>query len=121
MKAGRVSSPFCIGLRSNIASRKRSAASLTRKRQKAFIEAYENFAEFSWSRRLGCSWTRASYPCRASGGCWAPAKDKMAIEQISGRQRLNIHGAIDLETGKTAMIDVEIVGRFNDPLCIGVE
>ncbi|MGC8534405.1 MAG: IS630 family transposase, partial [Rhizomicrobium sp.] len=27
----------------------------------------------------------------------------------SGRQRLNIHGAIDLESGKTAMIDVETV------------
>ena len=42
-------------------------------------------------------------------GCWAPAKDHLAIEQTSGRQRLNVHGAIDLETGKTAMIDVETV------------
>jgi hypothetical protein len=42
-------------------------------------------------------------------GCWAPAEDNLAIEQTSGRQRLNIHGAIDLETGKTAMIDVETV------------
>ena len=33
----------------------------------------------------------------------------MAIEQTSGRQRLNVHGAIDRETGKTAMIDVETV------------
>ena len=42
-------------------------------------------------------------------GCWAPNKEKLAIEQTSGRQRLNIHGAIDLETGKTKMIDVETV------------
>ena len=42
-------------------------------------------------------------------GCWAPAKEHLAIEQTSGRHRLNIHGAIDLETGKTAMIDVETV------------
>ncbi len=42
-------------------------------------------------------------------GCWAPAKENLAIEQTSGRQRLNIHGALDLETGKTAMIDVETV------------
>jgi hypothetical protein len=42
-------------------------------------------------------------------GCWAPAKEKLAIEQTSGRQRLNIHGAIDLETGKTATNDVETV------------
>ncbi len=42
-------------------------------------------------------------------GCWAPAKENLAIEQTSGRRRLNIHGAIDLETGRTAMIDVETV------------
>jgi transposase len=42
-------------------------------------------------------------------GCWAPAKENLAIEQTSGRERLNIHGALDLETGKTAMIDVESV------------
>jgi transposase len=41
--------------------------------------------------------------------CWAPVKERLAIEQTSGRQRLNIHGAIDLETGKTATIDVETV------------
>ena len=38
-------------------------------------------------------------------GCWAPSQEKLAIEQTSGRQRLNIHGALDLETGKTAMIE----------------
>ena len=32
-----------------------------------------------------------------------------AIEQTSGRQRVNIHGAIDLETGQTRMIEVETV------------
>jgi hypothetical protein len=42
-------------------------------------------------------------------GCWAPAGENLAIEQTSGRPRLNIHRAIDLETGKTATIDVETV------------
>ncbi len=28
------------------------------------------------------------------------------MEQSSGRQRLNIHGAIDLETGQTSMLEV---------------
>jgi hypothetical protein len=37
-------------------------------------------------------------------GCWAPKDVKVAIEGTSGRQRLNIHGAIDLETGATHMI-----------------
>ena len=33
----------------------------------------------------------------------------MAITQSSGRDRLNIHGAIDLETGNTRMLDVLVV------------
>jgi len=37
-------------------------------------------------------------------GCWAPAKENLAIEQTSGRQRLNVHGALDLETGKTGSV-----------------
>jgi hypothetical protein len=33
-------------------------------------------------------------------GCWAPKQDNLAIEQTSGRDRINIHGAINLETGR---------------------
>ena len=39
-------------------------------------------------------------------GCWAPKQEKLAIEQTSGRERINIHGAIDLATGQTRMIEV---------------
>ena len=39
-------------------------------------------------------------------GCWAPKAVPVAVEQSSGRDRLNIHGAIDLETGQTVMKDV---------------
>jgi hypothetical protein len=39
-------------------------------------------------------------------GCWAPKGKPVAVEQSSGRDRLNIHGAIDLETGQTVMKDV---------------
>ena len=42
-------------------------------------------------------------------GCWAPKDCKVAVSQTSGRQRLNIHGAIDLETGSTRMIEVTTV------------
>ena len=34
---------------------------------------------------------------------------QIAVAQTSGRQRLNIHGAIDLETGYTRMLEVETV------------
>jgi hypothetical protein len=42
-------------------------------------------------------------------GCWAPKDQAIAVEQSSGRDRLNIHGAIDLETGRTVMKDVLVV------------
>jgi hypothetical protein len=42
-------------------------------------------------------------------GCWAPKQDKLAIEHTSGRERINIHGAINLESGQTWMIDVQTV------------
>ena len=39
-------------------------------------------------------------------GCWAPKQVPVAVQQSSGRDRLNIHGAVDLETGQTIMKDV---------------
>ena len=32
-------------------------------------------------------------------GCWAPKEENLAIEQTTGRQRINNPGAIDLKTG----------------------
>ena len=40
---------------------------------------------------------------------WAPRQEKLAIERTSGRERINIHGAIDLATGQTRMIEVVTV------------
>jgi hypothetical protein len=37
----------------------------------------------------------------------------IAVSQSSGRQRLNIHGAIALETGKTRMIEVATVNAIS--------
>ena len=42
-------------------------------------------------------------------GCWAPKDTPIAVEQTSGRQRLNIHGAINLETGQTQMLEAETI------------
>ena len=79
-------------------------------KQKAFIETYETLLN-SLGPDEAVLFVDAVHPTHASRavGCWAPAEQHLAIEQTSGRQRLNIHGAIDLETGKTAMIDVETV------------
>jgi transposase len=46
-------------------------------------------------------------------GCWGPKDVPVALEQSSGRDRLNIHGAIDLETGQTVMKDVLTVDAMS--------
>ena len=83
---------------------------LDAEKQKAFIETYQRLLN-SLGPDQAVLFLDAVHPPHAARpvGCWAPAKENLAIEQTSGRQRLNIHGAIDLETGKTAMIDVETV------------
>src|SRR5262245_29668399 len=57
-------------------------------------------------------WRRTTSIRSSSGrcvGCWAPKDIPVPITQSSGRERLNIHGAIDLETGSTRMLDVLVV------------
>lgn len=75
-------------------------------KQKGFIEAYENLLN-SLGPDETVLFMDAVHPTHAARpvGCWAKAKDNLAIEQTSGRQRLNVHGAIDLETGRTAAIE----------------
>jgi len=79
-------------------------------KQRAFIEAYEDLLN-SLGPNEGVVFGDAVHPTHQARpvGCWAPKQEQLAIEQTSGRQRINIHGVIDLETGKTAIIDVETV------------
>ena len=46
-------------------------------------------------------------------GCWAPAGTKLAVQQTGGRDRLNVHGAIDLETGRTCMLETASVDALS--------
>jgi transposase len=83
---------------------------LDEEKQRAFIAAYEKLLN-SLGAGEAVLFADAVHPTHAArpAGCWAPKGDKLAIEQTSGRQRINIHGAIDLETGQTRMIEVETV------------
>ncbi len=83
---------------------------LNTEKQKDFISSYESLLNALGTDEV-VMFIDAVHPTHAARpvGCWAPNKEKLAIGQTSGRQRLNIHGAIDLETGKTKMIDVETV------------
>jgi len=79
---------------------------LDKEKQRAFIESYDNLLN-SLADNEAVLFADAVHPTHAArpAGCWAPSQEKLAIEQTSGRQRINIHGAIDLETGQTRMIE----------------
>ena len=76
-------------------------------KQKAFIEVYNALLN-GLSDDEAVMFADAVHPTHAvrPAGCWAPKDTKVAVEQNSGRDRLNIHGAIDLETGKTCMLEM---------------
>ncbi len=80
------------------------------KKQQAFIDSYEDLQN-SLGPDEAVLFADAVHPTHAArpAGCWAPKQEKLAIEQTSGRERINIHGAIDLETGQTRMIEAQTV------------
>ena len=75
-------------------------------KQKAFIAFYENLRN-SLPDNEAVLFADAVHPAHAvrPAGCWAPKHFHLAIEQTSGRQLINIHGAIDLQTGQTRMLE----------------
>jgi len=79
---------------------------LNEAKQKAFIASYEKLMN-SLGEDEAVLFADAVHPTHAARpvGCWAPRQENLAIEQTSGRQRINIHGAINLETGQTRMIE----------------
>jgi len=83
---------------------------LNKEKQQAFIESYDNLLN-ALADNEAVLLVDAVHPTHAArpAGCWAPSCEKLAIEQTSGRQRINIHGAIDLATGQTRMIEVVTV------------
>lgn len=79
-------------------------------KQAAFIESYETLLNQLDADEV-VLFGDAVHPTHAVRpvGCWAPRDMSVAVSQTSGRQRLNIHGAIDLETGNTRMLAVPTV------------
>ena len=79
-------------------------------KQQAFIDDYDKLLN-NLDDDEAVVFADAVHPTHEArpAGCWAPKDEQVAIEQTSGRQRLNIHGAIDLETGATRMIEVTTV------------
>jgi transposase len=83
-------------------------------KQQAFIEAYETLLNRLPANEV-VMFADAVHPAYAARpvGCWAPKDIQIAVPQTSGRDRLNIHGAIDLETGNTRMLEVATVNALS--------
>ena len=79
-------------------------------KQQAFIDDYENLLN-TMEIDEAVVFVDAVHPTHQVRpvGCWAPKGVAIAVEQTTGRDRLNIHGAINLETGRTQVLDVERV------------
>ena len=71
---------------------------LDEKKQQDFIKAYNALLN-SLPKDEAVMFADAVHPTHIVRpvGCWAPKDAKVAVEQNSGRDRLNIHGAISLE------------------------
>ena len=79
-------------------------------KQAAFIKSYEELLNHLDADEA-VLFADAVHPTHSVRpvGCWAPKDTPIAVAQTSGRQRLNIHGGIGLETGHTRMLEVETV------------
>ena len=107
-----------IALLHRIGMEHRKPTAISRKldpaKQAAFIKGYEALVN-QLSAAEAVIFVDAAHPTHAVRpvGCWAPKELPVAVEQSSGRDRLNIHGAIDLETGQTVMKDVLTVDALS--------
>ena len=88
-------------------------------KQEAFIKAYNALLN-RLSADEAAIFADAVHPTHAVRpvGCWAPKEMAVAVEQSSGRDRLNIHGAVDLETGQTIVKDVLSVDALSTILLL---
>jgi transposase len=79
-------------------------------RQRQFIARYANLLNHLPGDEM-VMFSDAVHPVHGAQavGCWVPRGAEVAVEQTTGRERLNIQGAIDLESGQTQMHLVERV------------
>jgi transposase len=92
-------------------------------KQQAFIEMYNKLLK-SLSDDEAVMFIDAVHPTHTVRpvGCWAPQDQDIAVDQSSGRDRINIHGAINLETGQTRIIEVPTVNAVSTiALLSGIE
>jgi len=82
--------------------------------QKKFINAHEDLRN-SLTPDEAIVYVDAVHPTHQTrfAGRWLPRDQRCAIATASGRDRLNLHGAIDLETGLIRIIEVQTVDAMS--------
>ena len=85
-------------------------AKIDAEKQQAFIKAHEDLRN-SLGPDETIVYVDAVHPTHQAspGGRWLPQDVRCAVPVTSGRERINLHGAIDLETGATQIVEVEKV------------
>ncbi len=82
--------------------------------QRAFIERHEDLRN-SLGPDEAIVYADAVHPTHQVqyAGQWQPRDARCAIPANSGRKRLNLHGAIDLETGMTRIVEAVMVDAIS--------
>jgi transposase len=82
--------------------------------QRAFIERHEDLRN-SLGLDEAIVYADAVHPTHQVqyAGQWQPRDARCAIPANSGRKRLNLHGAIDLETGMTRIVEAVMVDAMS--------
>ena len=81
--------------------------------QQAFIDLYEGLSNLLLPNEkvLFVDAVHPEYQSRPAHG-WFPKDQKTAIKTTSGRKRLNIHGALDLETSEFIFVEAEKINAI---------
>ncbi len=87
---------------------------ITVEQQEKFIASHDNLRDHLQPDEA-VLYADAVHPTHQSRpvGCWAPKDENIALRTASGRDRMNVHGAIDLETGVTVIKEVLVVDALS--------
>jgi transposase len=87
---------------------------ITVEQQEKFIASHDNLRDHLQPDEA-VLYADAVHPTHQSrpAGCWAPKDENIALRTASGRDRMNVHGAIDLETGVTVIKEVLVVDALS--------
>lgn len=88
--------------------------------QRRFIASYESLLNHLPADEM-VMFADAVHPVHGARpvGCWVRPDAAVAVEQTTGRDHLNIHGALDLESGQTQMLLVDSVNAESTIALLG--